>query len=155
MEAFPPTDTQPYKHTPTPRQKFTEEEDAKLKKLVEQFGYGQWRIISQNMGTRSPRQCHERYKNYLDPSLARTPWTPEEEAFLECKVAELGPKWSRISAFFPSRSGANLKNHWASMMNKRKSLLRKELLHSEITTSFISENLEPDIMSFEPCSVWF
>jgi hypothetical protein len=64
------------------------------------------------LGNRTARQCRERYKNYLAPSIRIAPWTPEEDALLLQKYRELGPKWSQMTSFFGQRSAVSLKNHY-------------------------------------------
>jgi hypothetical protein len=97
------------------RHKFLPAEDEMLRKLVEKYGETNWNLISSFMDRRNARQCRERYKIYLSPSVRNTPWTPEEEEQLTQKVKEFGPKWSLIAGFFEARSDVNVKNHWASM----------------------------------------
>ena len=62
-----------------PKQKFTEEDDKKLKELVQQFGTKSWAEIAAAMGNRNQRQCKERWEYYLDPTINNSPWTKEEE----------------------------------------------------------------------------
>lgn len=42
------------------RNKFTPEEDQKLRELVDKHGNRSWNLVSKLMGTRNPRQCLER-----------------------------------------------------------------------------------------------
>jgi hypothetical protein len=97
--------------------KFTAAEDTRLLDLVQQLGTKDWTVISSMMQTRNPRQCRERYNNYLNPELRNDSWTPEEDALLESKYEELGAKWSRIGRFFENRSDNALRNR--SMMLSR------------------------------------
>jgi Myb-like DNA-binding domain len=46
-------------------------EDAKLIGLVGQWGAKKWSNIASAMGTRSAKQCRERWVNTLDPSLKK------------------------------------------------------------------------------------
>lgn len=101
------------------RHKFTKAEDELLKSLVEKHGESNWITISAAMKTRSPRQCRERYKNYLSPKIQNGPWTPEEEQLLIEKVKELGQRWSNIALYFEPRSDVNVKNHWSAMVNRQ------------------------------------
>lgn len=101
------------------RHKFTKAEDELLKSLVEKYGETNWVVISSQMKTRSPRQCRERYKNYLSPKIKNGPWTPEEEELLIQKVKELGQRWANIALYFEPRSDVNVKNHWTAMMNRQ------------------------------------
>lgn len=100
------------------RQKFTSEEDQKLKELVLELGESNWNEVANRIGTRTARQCRERFKNYLSPSIKNDPWTEVDNETLRLKYAEYGPKWSQIAKFFPTRSEVNIKNHWTLLYNK-------------------------------------
>lgn len=100
------------------RQKFSPEEDQKLKDLVMELGESNWNEVANRIGTRTARQCRERFKNYLSPSIKNDPWTEEDNETLRLKYAEFGPKWSQIAKFFPTRSEVNIKNHWTLLYNK-------------------------------------
>jgi hypothetical protein len=92
--------------------KFSPEEDELLVSLVREYGVKDWIKVASLMGTRNPRQCRERYKNYLDPDLRRGGWTPQEDELLEAKYKEYGVKWNKIARFFVNRSDISLRNRW-------------------------------------------
>ena len=100
------------------RQKFTIEEDGRLKELVAQFGTHSWKKVSALMQTRTTRQCRERYNNYLSPNVLNGPWTSAEDKLLVEKVQEMGQKWSKIVTFFNRRSDVNIKNRYALLVSK-------------------------------------
>ncbi|OHT04895.1 Myb-like DNA-binding domain containing protein [Tritrichomonas foetus] len=100
------------------RTKFTIEEDQKLQSLVNEYGTNEWKKISSMMVGRSPRQCRERYKNFLHPSLENGPWTQEEDHLLISLVMKIGSKWAYIRHFFPKRSSNNIKNHWTVLFHE-------------------------------------
>ena len=97
---------------------FTSKEDQILQSLVSNFGTNDWELISQHLPGRTPRQCKERWTNYLSPNVIMKPWTSEEDEFLKSKLAEFGPKWVKISSFFPNRTDIQLKNRWFVLMRK-------------------------------------
>jgi hypothetical protein len=101
------------------RQIFTAEEDARLKRLVSCHGETQWGLIADQMGNRTPRQCRERFRNYLAPELSYSPWTDSDDNLLRQKVGEFGQKWAKIAAFFEGRSDVSIKNHWTSLTAKK------------------------------------
>lgn len=92
------------KHGPGPRSKFTKEEDENLVQLAHKYGYKKWKVIAKEMKNKTAKQCRERWTNYLDPKLSFDEWEPEEDELLISKYKELGPKWSTISNYFPTRS---------------------------------------------------
>ncbi|OHS96176.1 Myb-like DNA-binding domain containing protein [Tritrichomonas foetus] len=102
------------------KNKFTPEEDAKLLKLVDQFGPCKWDIIALSMPERVGRQCRDRYMNYLSPNINNNPWTTEEDNLLVEKVNEYGTRWSLISLFFQGRTASTLKNKWYYRISKKK-----------------------------------
>ena len=95
----------------TVRVKFTEEEDRKLRELFEQYGED-WSAIASEMSGRCIRQCKERWYEYLNPSIIKRDWTPNEDSLLIQKVSEYGRKWIRIQPFFPGRTSTSLKNRF-------------------------------------------
>jgi hypothetical protein len=92
--------------------KFTPQEDQELIRLVGEIGTKDWVQIANQLGSRNPRQCRERYKNYLDPSINHGEWSAAEDALLIQKYGELGPKWNAISKSFNDRSDNSLRNRW-------------------------------------------
>lgn len=66
---------------------------------------------------RSARQCSDRYRNSLDPSIRRAKWTKEEDDNLAKAVAELGPKWSKVKQFVPGRTGAQCRERWVNQVD--------------------------------------
>ncbi|KAH0795990.1 Myb-like DNA-binding domain containing protein [Histomonas meleagridis] len=101
------------------KSKFSLQEDAKLLSLVLEHGTKNWIQISQLMGTRNPRQCRERWNNYINPDLRKDPWTPEEDKILEEKYAEIGPKWNKLARFFENRSDNSIRNRWMMISRHR------------------------------------
>ena len=99
--------------------KFTEEEDTKLLQLVIQNGTKDWIHISQLMETRNPRQCRERWNNYVNPALRTDPWSAEEDMLLDQKFAEFGPRWNKICKFFRNRSDNSIRNRWMMIARHR------------------------------------
>lgn len=111
----------------THRQKFTAQEDERLTLLVKEFGTGSWKKIAQLMKTRSTRQCRERYLNYLSPELKNGPWSSQEDQYLLKLVKEMGPCWSKITKFFPTRSDVNVKNRYSFHVSKGRAPSLKKL----------------------------
>ena len=60
------------------RKPWSEEEDGRLRALVQEHGMQQWAQIAQSMPGRNGKQCRERWHNQLDNCLTRDTWTEEE-----------------------------------------------------------------------------
>lgn len=100
------------------RKKFTELDDIKLIQFVNQMKKPDWKKISYLMQKWSPRQCRDRYNNYLSPKVQNKKWTEDEDRLLLEKYSLFGPKWSFLTRFFKDRAAANIKNHYAKLTFK-------------------------------------
>ena len=106
----------PEKHQKCYRQKFTVDEDNKLKSIICRIGTKDWNAVSRVMGTKNPRQCRERWRNYLNPTLKNEDWTIEEDIILVQKYKEYGSRWSKIAKFLRGRSVNSLRNRWQVLL---------------------------------------
>lgn len=97
---------------------FSHEEDANLRRLVDQYGTDSWFEVSQEMVRRSARQCRERWRVLTTRELSLRPWTEDEDKLLIQKYFELGPKWQIMESFFTDRNSLSLKNRW-TVLNQR------------------------------------
>ena len=121
------------------KNKFTPEEDERLRQLVSVYGTNSWSTIASLMGNRNHRQCRERWKNYVDPSLKNEPWTYEEDHLLVEKYAELGPKWNKISKFFSSRSDNSIRNRWQLIIRQWERQNRQKMIAASTTVDVYQE----------------
>lgn len=118
------------------KNKFNTEEDEILTEIVNDTLKKQpdiskinWCEIAKQMNTgKNARQCHDRWLNYLSPSVDNGPWTEEEENLLIQKYNEMGPKWKKISSFFKSRTDTNLKNRWKLMQRRKRKEIKKAIM---------------------------
>jgi hypothetical protein len=102
-----------------PRTKFSEAEDWQLRNLVSSMPRVEWIAIGRMMGTRTGRQCRERYNNYLAPSVKLAPWSEAEDCLLLTKYAEVGQKWAEMTEFFDNRTAVAVKNRYAKIAQPR------------------------------------
>jgi hypothetical protein len=61
---------------------------------------------------RNLRQCRERWCYYLSPTVCLAPFSPDEDALLRDKYAEMDPKWKAMAIHFHARTDILLKNRW-------------------------------------------
>jgi Myb-like DNA-binding protein FlbD len=99
---------------------WSQHEDQWLVNLVARNGPHNWVRISQEIGSRSPKQCRERYHQNLKPSLNHDPITGEEGELIEKMVAEMGKRWAEIARRLKGRSDNAVKNWWNGGQNRRK-----------------------------------
>ena len=102
------------------KSKFSPQEDQKLISIINEFGDKDWKLIASKLSGRNPRQCRERWNNYVNPQLSSAPWTTEEDKLLVEKFNEYGSRWHLIAPFFTKRSINNIKNRWFTTKRREK-----------------------------------
>ena len=117
------------------RNKFTQEEDQKLRELVRIHGDRSWSTIASLMKTRSQRQCRERWKHYLscDTDELKNSWTKEEDEIILNKFNELGAKWTKIARELPGRSDLQVKNRFLKHLSHNDKIESDEIIETFIT----------------------
>lgn len=95
-------------------------EDECLRQLVRAGGAHSWVEISKKLGSRTPKQCRERYHQNLKPSLRHDPISQEEGETILRLVSEIGPKWAEIARKLPGRSDNAVKNWYNGSQHRRK-----------------------------------
>ncbi|RHY97934.1 hypothetical protein DYB37_007674 [Aphanomyces astaci] len=90
------------------------EEDKILEELVKQ-STNNWGQIAEQIPGRTPKQCRERWRNHLDPSINKGPYAEEEDNVILSHQARLGNKWSQIAQMLPGRTEDSVKIRWKSL----------------------------------------
>ncbi|ETV93999.1 hypothetical protein H310_12055 [Aphanomyces invadans] len=77
-------------------------EDKKLRKAVLEQGKGHkanWKLVAAHVPGRTPGACQGRWNTVLDPSVDRSPWTPELDAqLLQLYKDPVYNSWSKRAA---------------------------------------------------------
>ncbi|KAJ8355764.1 hypothetical protein SKAU_G00185580 [Synaphobranchus kaupii] len=98
--------------------RWTREEDEKLKKLVENHGSEDWKVIASFLPNRTDVQCQHRWQKVLNPELIKGPWTKEEDQRVIELVQKYGPKrWSVIAKHLKGRIGKQCRERWHNHLN--------------------------------------
>ena len=98
---------------------WTQEEDARLRKLLDRFGVGQWSVIAKQMKSRSADQCHNRYNSFIKLKLPRRVWTAEEDRTLIAAHNRLGDMWPEIAKELPGRTNEAVRQRWIKALKKK------------------------------------
>lgn len=98
---------------------WTEEEDNRLRELVQQHGAQRWSTIAQSLPGRIGKQARERWFNHLSPDINKSWWTEDEERFIVEFHDLYGNLWSQLSRMLDNGRPANMiKNHWNSTLKR-------------------------------------
>ena len=140
---------------------FSKQEDDLLRSLVAEYGDKDWDLISSFIKGRNRRQCRERWKKFLCPSLNNSPWTQEEDDLLKSKVAAFGHKWKFFTQFFVGRTDINIKNRY-NFLKKKEMKMLKNKINKATEVSFEEEKMgekeketnKESMMDFLPDSIF-
>ena len=101
-------------------QSWKEDEDTRLLTAVQIYGTSRWVEISKYVGTRSRKQCRERYVNHVCPSIDNREWTNEEDELIMKYHNQFNNKWCFIAKQLKGRTARAIRNRYYSLMNKPK-----------------------------------
>ncbi|XP_062250844.1 v-myb avian myeloblastosis viral oncogene homolog-like 2b [Platichthys flesus] len=98
--------------------KWKQEEDDKLKALVQKLGPTDWKYFASHIPNHTELQCQHRWFKVLDPELIKGPWTKEEDD----KVIELvniygNKQWAMVAKHLKGRLGKQCRERWHNHLN--------------------------------------
>lgn len=101
------------------KHKWTLEEDNLLLEAVDTSNKNiSWEKIAKLIPERTPRQCRDRYSNYLNPKIASQGWTLEEENLLRDLYVQLGGQWKSIASRLGTNRSPNAVKNRYNKLNK-------------------------------------
>jgi hypothetical protein len=103
-----------------PKACFTPADDEELVNLVTPDKETDWTAVARRMrSTFTPRQCRERWKNYLHPQLKRDSWSADEDQLLLTAYRRLGNRWTALASALPGRSAGVVRNRVFLLLRKK------------------------------------
>ncbi|KCZ77344.1 hypothetical protein H311_01645 [Anncaliia algerae PRA109] len=103
----------------TKRLSWTVDEDQELIELMNTHANKSWTFIGKRHGTKTGKQCRERWQAHLRPGIVKTPLTKEEKIKILQMQRTMGNRWKQIAAEFPGRSDNTIKNFYYSHVHKK------------------------------------
>ncbi|EDR24383.1 hypothetical protein, conserved [Entamoeba dispar SAW760] len=104
--------------TRKPARNWSIEEDRKLLDAVSKFGNSRWVEIAEFVGSRSRKQCRERYINHVSPMIDTSKWTPEEDYVIIQGHYKYLNSWSKIAKLLKGRTANAVRNRYHSLSSK-------------------------------------
>lgn len=100
---------------------WTPDEDERLCNAVNIGGATNWTSIASVVGTRTGKQCRERWLQRLSPGLRNGKFEEWEDRIIIEQQRSVGNRWSVIAMQLNGRSPSSVKNRWYSGLRRRHS----------------------------------
>ncbi|KIK60787.1 hypothetical protein GYMLUDRAFT_73637 [Collybiopsis luxurians FD-317 M1] len=132
---------------------WTSGEDSLLRKAVELHGTD-WAAVSRAFaGRRSGDQCSKRWRQVVNPTINRDPWSENEDRLLLQLYGRHNNSWQLISTYFSNRTDLQCRNRCCHLLGTRSqsktekrrlmTLKTKEVVEEAVINSYERRNSEP------------
>ena len=83
------------------------------------YGLDSWGEVCLVVRTRWRKQCRERWRGSLSPTITYRDWTPQEDALLRQLHAQHGNRWVEIHKSFPWRTAFQVKTRMQTLTRSK------------------------------------
>eukprot|EP00826_Nyctotherus_ovalis_P054755 TRINITY_DN7198_c0_g1_i7.p1 TRINITY_DN7198_c0_g1~~TRINITY_DN7198_c0_g1_i7.p1 ORF type:complete len:368 (+),score=37.57 TRINITY_DN7198_c0_g1_i7:123-1106(+) len=107
----------------SPKGIWSDAENSLLARLAQGAHRKNWNAIAEELnekcrGSKTGKQCRERYRNYEDPKLEKASWKVQEKLLFTILHQLYGNHWSGISKCLNRRSDVVIKNYFYRKVRK-------------------------------------
>jgi flagellar biosynthesis GTPase FlhF len=96
--------------------KWSDAEDDIMRSVKQTNPKIKWGSLALYIPGRCGKQCRERWDTFLDPTLKRSEWTPEEDAVIMQARQGAGTRtWSELSKILPGRSQLKVRDRYKGL----------------------------------------
>ena len=117
------------------RKIWSDEESKYLTTLTTESSQCTWKEIAEKInakynGSKTAKQCRERYRNYANPNIENSKWKPQEKILLVILHEIYGNQWHKIVNQLNYRSNVVIRDYFRSLIRKGiKFMLSKVVPH--------------------------
>ncbi|CAG9331973.1 unnamed protein product [Blepharisma stoltei] len=94
---------------------WTKDDDKRLSKYAIKMNFD-WEKIARKFPHKTSVQVQSRWRNKLNPSIKKSPWTEAEDVLLKNIVLDIGMNWYEVSKYIEGRTPNSAKNRFHSII---------------------------------------
>jgi hypothetical protein len=123
---------------------WSQEEDDKLGRLVEQHGLKNWKLIASELPGRDCKRCSERWTEHVNPDIQKGKWTAEEEAYANRLIQEFK------AGLLPLTDGTTLRTFLSKLLNCDPMRISKKFVGSNCIGKQVFRRRGADVNNLTP-----
>ena len=113
-----PTRTHQRVNRANKNQKWSVEDDERLRALVSECDDIDWPVVAAHFPAKTQQQVMERWVKVLDPNLMKGSWTGQEDQTIIRFVEVHGRKsWTKLAELLPGRIGKQCRERWINHLD--------------------------------------
>ena len=103
---------------------WAEQEDYVILLAVQKYGTINWNKIASLLHFKTPSQCRQRFKEYLNPTIKTSIWSEEETNMLLKLTKRFPNQWRTISGCLEGRTAQQCKEKFENVLCEKTNLQR-------------------------------